>query len=237
MNVNDGAAHRGIRLVTAVAARVAAVCAMPVLYALWVRPRLLTWGATPEEVSIAYPGDDLVPDADSSLFTMATTLPAPPQKVWPWLVQMGYGRAGWYSRDRLDNGGKPSADRIVPEWQDLQVGQRLIEASDGRSWFTVERLEPGQTLALRMTAALPSGRSFDPSGPLPRAYADGVWSFNLRPAPGGRTRLVARMRGKTRPQALIRPFGLVVGDPAHFIMQTRQFHGLRTRVSAGAANR
>lgn len=94
MHVNDGTANPGVRLVTA-AARVAAVCAMPVLYALWVRPpRLLTWGATPEEVSSVYPGVDLVPDTDSSVFTMATTLPAPPDKVWPWLVQMGHGRAG-----------------------------------------------------------------------------------------------------------------------------------------------
>ncbi len=234
MNVNDGTANPGVRLVTAVAARVAAVCAVPVLYALRVRPRLLTWGATPEEVSRAYPGDDLVPDADSSVFTMATTLPAPPEKVWPWLVQMGRGRAGWYSWDRLDNSGKPSADRIVPEWQNLEVGQRLIEASDGRSWFTVELVEPGHTLALRTAIELPSGRSFDPSGPLPRAYMDGVWSFNLRAAPGGQTRLVARSRGTSRPRPLLRPFGLVLGDPLHFIMQTRQFYGLRARVGAQA---
>jgi hypothetical protein len=233
MNVSDGTAHPGVRLVTA-AARVAVVCAVPVLYAWWVWPRLLTWGATPEEVSSAYPGDDLVPDADSSVFTMATTLPAPPDKVWPWLVQMGHGRAGWYSWDRLDNSGKPSADRIVPEWQNLQVGQRLIEASDGRSWFTVELVEPGRTLALRTAIELPSGRSFDPSGPPPRAYMDGVWSFNLRPAPGGQTRLVARSRGMSRPRPLLRPFGLVLGDPLHFIMQARQFHGLRTRAGTPA---
>ena len=234
MMSDDATAHRGNRVFAAAAARVAAVCAVPVLYALWVRPRLLTWGATPEEISRAYPGDELIPDADSSVWTMATTLPAPPEQVWPWLAQMGYGRAGWYSWDRLDNGGKPSADRIVPEWQGVQVGQRMIEAADGRSWFTVELVEPNRTLVLRTTVELPSGRSVDPSGPLPRAYADGVWSFNLRPAPGGRTRLVAHMRGKTRPELLVRPFGLVVGDPGHFIMQTRQFHCLRTRVGAQA---
>ena len=144
----------------------------------------------------------------------------------------GLWRAGWYSWNRLDNGGKPSADHIVPEWQDVQVGQRMIEAADGRSWFTVELVEPNRTLR-STTVELASGHSVDPSGPLPRAYADGVWSFNLRPAPGGRL-LVARMRGKTRPELLLRPVGLVVGDPAHFIMQTRQFHGLRTRVGAQA---
>jgi hypothetical protein len=85
----------------------------------------LTWGATADEVSRSYPGDEFIPRADGGVFTMATTLPAPPEKVWPWLVQMGGERAGFYSWDRLDHGGKPSADRIVPEWQSLQVGRRL----------------------------------------------------------------------------------------------------------------
>jgi hypothetical protein len=82
--------------------RLAAACAVPVLYALWVRPRLLTWGATHDEVSGTYPGDELLPDPAHSS-TMATTLPAPPERVWPWLVQMGYDRAGWYSWDKLDS--------------------------------------------------------------------------------------------------------------------------------------
>lgn len=232
MTDSAGTAKRAVRLAVTVAGWVAAVCAVPLLYARSVRPQMLTWGATRDEASRAYPLDELIPDADSSVWTMATTLPAPPEKVWPWLAQMGYGRAGWYSWDRLDNAGKPSADHIVPEWQDVHVGQRMTEAADGRSWFTVELAEPNRTLVLRTTVALPSGRSVDPSGPLPRAYADGVWSFNLRPVGSGQTRLVARMRGKTRPELLVRPFGLVVGDPAHFIMQTRQFHGLRTRVGA-----
>ena len=116
----------------------------------------------------------------------------------------------------------------------LDENGRLIEASDGRNWFTVELVEPNRTLVLRTIIDLLSGRSVDPDGRLPRAYADGVWSFNLRPADGGQTRLVARSRGKTRPALLTRPFGLAVGDPAHFIMQTRQFHGLRTRVGAPA---
>ncbi len=57
-----------------------------------------------------------IPDADGGVFTMAATLPAPPEKVWPWLVQMGGDRAGFCSWDRLHHGGKPSADRIVPGW-------------------------------------------------------------------------------------------------------------------------
>ncbi|HZD65625.1 MAG TPA: nitroreductase family deazaflavin-dependent oxidoreductase [Acidimicrobiales bacterium] len=210
---------------------------MPVLYALEVRPRLLTWGATPEEIGSDYRGEELLPEADGCS-TMATTLPAPPEQVWPWLVQMGYDRAGWYSWDRLDRGGVPSADRIVPEWQDLQDGQRLNVARSGRNWFTVAGLEPRRTLVLRSSTALPSGRPFDPgSSPLPWAYLDGIWGFHLRPASGDRTRLVIRTRGRTRPRVLMAPFDLVVGEPAHFIMQTRQFHNLGTRVGGSCRRR
>jgi hypothetical protein len=119
---------------------------------------------------------------------MATTLSAPPEQVWPWLVQMGVGRAGWYSWDRLDNGEKPSADRIVPEWQDLEVGQRLNVSPDGQRWMTVAVVEPNRALVLRATAELPSGRSFDlRPAHLSHAYLDGIWGFYLQSASGGKT--------------------------------------------------
>lgn len=204
------------------------------IYTVWIRPWLLTWGATPAEAASAYPGDELIPDADDSS-TMATTLPAPPERVWAWLVQMGVDRAGWYSWDRLDHGGEPSADRIVPEWQDLEEGQRLNSAPNGHNWFTVAVLEPSRTLVLRSNYELPSGRTFDMrSGPLPRAYADGIWGFHLQPGPGGGTRLVVRTRGRGRPKLLTRAFDLLLGEPLHFLMQTRQFHNLRTRLGSAA---
>lgn len=132
MTVSKGPADRVARGVAAVAA----VSAVPVLYAAWIRRRLLTRGATRDEITRAWPGDELIPDSDTPDCTMATTLTAPPEQVWPWLVQMGVGRAGWYSWDRLDNDGKPSAGRIVPECHGLEVGQRLNVARrakvDGR---------------------------------------------------------------------------------------------------------
>jgi hypothetical protein len=199
-----------------------------------VRPRLLTWGANKDEITRTYPTDELIPDHDSSVFTMATTLPAPPGKVWPWLAQMGGDRAGWYSWDRLDHWGVPSSDRIVAEWQNPKVGQQLRNARDGSNCMTVTLVEPDRTLALRTNMEFPSRRSFDPSGPLPRVYMDGIWSFHLRPVTDGQTRLVARMRGRSHPKAPLRPFGVLFGDPLHFAMQVRQFHNLRTRVSTHA---
>ena len=203
------------------------------LYAVWIRPRLLTWGATPDEVTRHYPGDEFVPDADG-VSTMATTLPAPPEEVWAWLVQMGGDRGGWYSWDRLDHFGEPSADRIEPGWQGLEEGRRLYATPNGRSWFTVVRVEPYRTLVLRSDLDLSCGHSFNPgSGPLPRARLGGTWSFHLRPASGGRTRLVVRTRGRGRPHAVTRPLDLLLGEPAHFVMQTRQFQNLRSRVGSG----
>jgi hypothetical protein len=189
---------------------------------------MLTWGATADEVTAAYPGDELIPDAEGGA-TMAVTLPAPPEQVWPWLIQRGGGRAGWYSWDWLDNHGDPSLERIVPEWQSLEVGQRL---SGPTNWWTVVVLRPQAALVLRSSYGLPTGRSFDPQpGRLPRAYVDGIWGFHLRATSEGRTRLVVRTRSRTRPRALGPPLSLLVGEPMHFIMQTRQLRNLHRRVA------
>jgi hypothetical protein len=222
------AARSGARVVAVLATSAAAV------YALWLRPRVLTWGATKDEAAREYAGDDVIPDPDDSA-TMATTFPEPPESVWPWLVQMGGDRGGWYSRDWLDNNAKPSADRIVPEWQHLEVGQQLTRvATPGREpgSFTVVTLEPNRTLVLRSSYGLFTGRDFDPrSGLAPRAWVDGIWGFHLRPTPGGGTRFVARSRNRGSPRAITRPFAFLLGEPMHFAMQTRQFRNLRRRVT------
>lgn len=90
-------------------------------YATAIRPRLVRWGATREEVQSPFPDAGIVPGGMRSA-TMAVTIDAPPSRVWPWLVQMGVDRAGWYSWDRLDNFGRGSADRIHPEWQGIALG-------------------------------------------------------------------------------------------------------------------
>jgi hypothetical protein len=188
------------------------------VYGKVLRPRVIHWGATGGEATRTLPGDELVPYADSQT-TLATTLPAPPEVVWSWLQQMGCDRAGWYSWDRLDNGGRPSADRIVPEWQDLTEGRRLDSVPNGTAWFTAALVDPPRTLVLRADLALPSGRPFDPlAWPPPRAYTGGIWGFHLEPAPEGETRLVVRTRGRGSPRPLMRPADLIFGEPAHLIM-------------------
>jgi hypothetical protein len=111
------------------------------------RAASLRWGANLGESRAALPGDDLVP-VPHYRATNAVTVQAPPEQVWPWLVQMGgYTRAGWYSLDRLDNGGVTSAWEIVPELQHLEVGDVMPTDRDGTG-FVVERLDPPHALVL-----------------------------------------------------------------------------------------
>jgi hypothetical protein len=113
-------------------------------YELAYKPWRQRWLASAEESATSLPGDELVPDADFAQ-TMAVTIEAPPSQVWPWLLQMGYGRAGWYSYDAIDMLGH-SARQIVPELQGLEVGQRVPVAPD--IGFQVAVLEPERALVL-----------------------------------------------------------------------------------------
>jgi proline iminopeptidase len=170
-------------------------------YALAVRPHLLRWGASDEEVRHPYPGAELISGGQRGA-TMAVTIDAPPSRVWPWLAQMGCDRAGWYSWDLLDNGGVPSAERIHPEWQDLAVGDRLASAPSGSAWFEVVALDPKRFLGLRAPINLRGGRPFDTAGPRPRFYIDALWGFQLKELPAERTRLVVSGYASARPRLL-----------------------------------
>jgi proline iminopeptidase len=202
-------------------------------YAMLVRPRLLRWGATDEEVSRPYPGADLIPDSTRGA-TNAITINAPPATVWPWLVQMGYGRGGWYSWDHLDNWGDVSADRIHPEWQEIAIGDHVPSMPGEKAWWEVAALEPERFLGLRATVDLRM-RPFDPRGPRPRFYSDSLWGFQLVGLPDGRTRLVESGYWAVRPRWLRAIVSFVFLEPSHWIMQTRQFANLKRRAERDAA--
>jgi hypothetical protein len=154
------------------------VAVLGVLFQLVYRPWQRTWGATPDEVAGRMPGDEIIRDPGFEA-TRAVTIDGRPAAVWPWIVQMGWRRAGFYSYDRLDNDGIPSAERILSEYQELAVGDRLplSKAADAE----VRALEPGRTLLLVV-------------GSDPGARGAFTWTWSLYPLAEDRTRLVTRLR-------------------------------------------
>ena len=134
-------------------------------------------------------------------------------------------------------GSTMATTRILPEWQHLAVGGRLPSVPDGSTWFEAASLTPGQELVLQASINLGTGRSYDPRGQRPRFFVDSTWSFFLDERPDGATRLLVRTRGTGRPRILQKLSDIVFWEPAHAIMQTRQFTGLRRRArSAGSAS-
>jgi hypothetical protein len=165
-------------------------------------------GATDQEVSRQLPGDGVVQRADF-VATRAITIHAAPGQVWPWLVQIGSGRAGWYSYDRLDNAGRPSATEIVPELQQLAAGDlvSMVAGKDVGVW--VKELEPGRRMLW-----------WDQKG----EYS---WEWMLEPAEAG-TRLVSRLR-VTRHRWTRRMLYEVVAVNGDIIMTRKMLRGIKDR--------
>jgi hypothetical protein len=178
-----------------------------------------SWGITDDDLTRRLPGDDIVPDPRWQM-TLATTIEAAPEQVWPWLAQLGYQRGGLYSYDWLDRLfgilDRPSADHILPEFQGLKTGD-TIPLGAGPDW-PVALVEPNRTLVIA-----PSAPGFSVS-----------WAFVLEPAADGSTRLVTRSRAKydTTPATALYPIAL---DPIAFAMTRRMLLGIKERAERLAA--
>ncbi len=199
------------------------------------RPRLARWGASDREVRGPYPGAEWVPGGERSM-TMAVTIDAPPEQVWPWLVQLGGDRGGWYSWDHLDNAGVPSAREVRPEWQDRAIGDCLKFRVPGKAMvdaYTVAMLEPNRFLGLHGVTDL-RGRGVSSDGPRPGAYMEGLWGFDLRELAGGRTRLVIGGHQIMRPRWLERFYNYWVYVPMVWIMQVRMLAVLKSNIERTA---
>jgi hypothetical protein len=197
-----------------------------VVYRRWIALRLMTWGATDDEVAGPFPGAELVPGGERGA-TMGVTIEAAPDQVWPWLVQMGWDRGGFYSWDLLDNAGRSSATEVHPEWQDLAVGDRL--KCLGLPSYEVATLEPNRFLGLYWLADL-RGHVLDPSQPRPAAYMEGFWAFQLTELPGGRTRLVIDGYQAARPRWFERLMYDWVFPAVVWMMQARMLTVLKRNV-------
>ena len=185
-----------------------------------------TYGSTAEEREKALPGDDLIPAAIVQT-DHAITIDAPPAAVWPWLLQMGWGRGAWYTARWVDRllfpANGPSADHIVPELQDISVGTFIPDGPpETRTGLHVVDLQPERALVLRSNSHLPvSWRD--------RAALDWTWVFVLTPVDGGeRTRYHFRSRWTTRPWWFTLGGWLAI-VPADFLMSRDHLRGVRKR--------
>lgn len=193
---------------------VAGAVAVRETYQRRLRGPVLTWGATAEEAARPLPGDELLEDADI-VSTRAITIDAPPSAVWPWLMQMGSGRAGAYTYDWIENLfglGMHSSDRIHPEWQQLEIGDVI----------------PGK-------ASLPGMRVevLDPERALVTLSEDGTWgwSFVLDDV-GGKTRFISRNRIATREPSLGDRIGMAVMEPGSLVMERKMLLGIKQRAES-----
>jgi hypothetical protein len=175
------------------------------------------WGATREEAAQAIPGDLLVPHPKSQL-TMAVTVEAPADKIWPWFVQLGCQRAGWYSYDLLDNGGIPSADRIVPEYQQIEIGDTVKATPKGDFGFPVAIIEPDKQLTMAGTLNTETGEDADPNDPTLEAYFSGNQTFLIKEIDDHRSRLIFRMRIDWNPGATRTLANKGIVEPLSFVM-------------------
>ena len=171
------------------------------------------------------PGDALLPDAGREM-THAVTIAAPPERVWPWLVQMGHGRGGFYSIDLLDNRWSRSAREPHPELADIAVGDLMPATAGGEGGFEVLEVEEGRGLVLGGLWDADARHQRPFSAPRPGRYWHVTWSFALEPLEGGATRLLARARAAFPPSGRAH---VAWAGPAHHLMQTTQLRNLAER--------
>ena len=179
---------------------VAAILATSVIGAILVyvvyRPWALNWGASREEIARTMPGDGILSNPTFNA-TRAVTIDATPAEIWPWIAQMGYGKAGFYSYDRLDNDGIPSANHIIAEYQQLETGDSIPLTEHG--FVTVTTLEPESSMLWEY-------RGDDTTTVF-------TWAWGLYPQAGGQTRLVTRLlwhASSLRSRAMLDLFEIVM---------------------------
>jgi hypothetical protein len=186
---------------------------------LTMRPTSLQWGTTGQDRAANLPGDDVFPQDPTYRIDHAITIHAPASAVWPWLVQLGQDRGGFYSYDWLERafGARiQNADRIHAEWQHRQVDDTVFATQ--RSYFggrlgglgwRVDALEPERVMGL-----------------------ENWGTFVLAPIDSTTTRLIVRTRGASAPSVLafaLAPINVFLFEPAHFIMERGMLRGIRAR--------
>ena len=211
------------------------------LVAQMIRLGQLRRGATDADVRRSLPGDDLVPDPKCG-YTQAITIKAPVSEVWPWLVQIGYKRAGWYSHDFLHrlvgiagcvDDERRSAKRIIPELQDLKVGD-VVEIAPGMG-YVVAGLKPEQALILHMRVDSGKWQSLASSDPLPEKYLSSSWVWSLEETDEGTSRLIVRVRSDCSPGLLSSLSTRISNELGRMVMQPKTLRVLKQRAETNIA--
>jgi hypothetical protein len=208
------------------------VAAAAVGYRQILRPWHERWGATDQEVYDALPGDELVAEP-ATQNTRAITVDAPPEQVWPWVVQLGADRAGFYSYDWLENLfglGIHSARQVVPDWQQRAVGDLVHADAAGTGGWYVMKVVPNEVLVLKM-ADVKAGQ---PARRDEQLRWEFLWTFAIQDLGNGTTRLLVRERtgfGSPATRMLMAPVGFI-----SFVMTQKMMRGIKARAEAGAGS-
>ena len=185
------------------------------LYLGFIRPWQVRWGATDAEVARRLPGDDVVKNPSFNA-TRAITIQARPEAVWPWILQIGSKRAGWYSLDWIDNAGIPSTERIIPELQHMNLGDFVPMTPDGKNGMWVKACETNRTMLW-----------WDKK-------ANSTWLWRLEPIDQHQTRLITRLRVRYAWTSIWLLYYLLqdVGD---IVMMRKCMQGIKRRAERLAA--
>ena len=204
-------------------------------YFVMLRPWYQNWGSQGFEKEMTLPGDEII-HSPKAVINRAIHIHAAPEKVWPWLVQIGYGRAGWYSYDQLEAAvgagdfldGHSSA-RIIPELQDLKVGDFIPAAPEPALKFEVMQLQKNETMVLHAFIHPLTGKNITREEAAKGLWLRQTWCFYLAETHNRETHLIARSRVDYGPMVFMNPINWFLIEPAHFIMEQKMLKGLKLR--------
>ena len=190
------------------------------------------WGATESEAARLLPGDELVPHPRVK-YTRGITIEARPDRIWPWLVQIGQGKGGLYSYEQLENLAGcdiHNTDRILPQFQNIKVGDQVKLGPKGYPSFTVLGVYPQEALVLAAADVIPEPHDQKLPNPLPAEYTLSNWVFFLNPITSHSTRLLVRGWLDYEPNSwknwLV---WRVITEPIAFVMERKMMHEIKKR--------